>query len=218
MIDLSQPYSNQMSTSNAHGVPSFEVRPLEAVGDHSIQITHMAMSAHMGTHVDAPRHFFPDGPTIDEYPLERFSGPGIVIDVRRRGVVPLHADEIAAADIRAGDFVLFCFGYGELFGAPAYTEHPFLTLEVAEVLLERRVAAVGVDLLTPDAPESAREPTFDWPVHHRLLGNDVLIIENLGPNLVDLVGLRVEVSAAPLIIRGADGAPARVTATVARAA
>lgn len=211
-IDLSQPYFNEMSTSGAHGTPSFTMKPLAAAADYAITITHMAMSAHMGTHVDAPRHFFADGATIDEYPIDRFQGPGVVVDVRRRGVVPVTADELEGADLREGDFVLFCFGYGELFGTPEYAEHPYLTAEVAHLLIERKVAAVGVDVLTPDMPEQARPPTFGWPVHHLLLREDILIIENLGANLASLLGQRVHVTALPLAVRGADGAPARVTA------
>ncbi len=212
-VDLSQPYFDDMSTSAAHGVPSFTTKAFKSPNGYPIVITHIAMSAHMGTHVDAARHFFPDGAAIDDYPLDRFHGPGVVLDVRRRGVVGVTAEEVAGRDIRPGDFVLFCFGYGELFGTPDYAEHPYLTAEVADLLIDRGAAVVGVDVLTPDMPAGARGPDFDWPVHHRLLGNDVLIIENLGPNLAGLVGQRVEVSAAPLAIRGSDGAPARVMAT-----
>lgn len=211
-IDLSQPYFNEMSTSGAHGAPSFTTRPLAAAADYSITITHMAMSAHMGTHVDAPRHFFSDGATIDEYPINRFQGPGVVVDVRRRGVLPVTPDELEGADLREGDFVLFCFGYGEFFGTPTYAEHPYLSAEVANLLIERKVAAVGVDVLTPDMPEAARTAAFGWPVHHLLLRRDILIIENLNANLASLLGQRVHVTALPLAVRGADAAPARVTA------
>jgi len=34
--------------------------------------THLRMVAHAGTHVDAARHFFPEGESIDEYPIGRF--------------------------------------------------------------------------------------------------------------------------------------------------
>lgn len=212
-VDLSQQYFDEMSTSHAHGRPSFVARSFETANGYPISITHMAMSAHMGTHVDAPRHFFPDGPSIDSYGIERFHGPGVVVDVRRTGVTAVTAAEISGADIQADDFVLLCFGYGALFGTPGYVDHPYLDADAAELLVERGISLLGVDVLTPDMPESARDADFDWPVHHRLLGADILIIENLGVGLECLVGRRVQVAAAPLAIRGADGAPARVTAT-----
>jgi arylformamidase len=36
----------------------------------------METIVHMGTHVDAPRHFYADGPGMDEIPLERMMGEG----------------------------------------------------------------------------------------------------------------------------------------------
>jgi arylformamidase len=216
LVDLSQPYFNGMSTSKAHGVPTFRTRALVTSLPTDIAITDVSMSAHIGTHVDAPRHFFPGGRTIDEYPVDRFRGSGVVLDVRRHGPVPVTAEELSpiVADIRAGDFVLFCFGYGRLFGTPDYPDHPYLSDDVADLLVDQGVTTVGVDVPTPDRPEDSRGPGFAWPVHHRLLGNDVLIIENLGANLERLIGQRVDISAPPLAIRGGDGAPARVTASV----
>jgi kynurenine formamidase len=36
------------------------------------------MVVHTGTHVDAPCHFFSDGPSMEQVPLERWNGPGVV--------------------------------------------------------------------------------------------------------------------------------------------
>jgi hypothetical protein len=36
----------------------------------------METIVHMGTHVDAPKHFYDDGPGVDEIPLERMTGEG----------------------------------------------------------------------------------------------------------------------------------------------
>lgn len=49
----------------------------------------VTLSAHAGTHVDAPWHYYPtcgDGParTIDELPLEWFFGDGVVLDMRHK--------------------------------------------------------------------------------------------------------------------------------------
>ena len=40
------------------------------------------MAEHGGTHLDAPIHFFKDGETVDEIPLERLIAPGVVVDIR----------------------------------------------------------------------------------------------------------------------------------------
>lgn len=214
LVDLAQEWYEGMGTSKAHGVPSFTVREHHAGKVSDIQITFVSMSAHAGTHVDAARHFFPGGRTIDQYPVGHFVGPGVVVDARRAGRVPLTAEDIrrSGADIRRGDIVLFSFAYARHFGRPEYDEHPYLTRDAAELLVELGARIVGTDTITPDLPSAARGPDFDFPVHRTLLGSDVLIIENLGQGLEQLLGRRVEVFAVPLAIRGGDGAPVRVFA------
>jgi arylformamidase len=211
-INLSQPLFNEMPRAQAHGDVSFwvdERRTDTTSGPVVTRITHMNMAAHVGTHVDAAIHFVPGGRTIDQYPQEAFTGPGVVLDVRRDGVVALGADELRAGgpEIRAGDIVLLYFGYAERFRDPGYVEHPYLATDAAEWLVDRGVRMVGVDTVTPDLPGEHRPPDFDFPVHMRLLSQDVLIMENLGPGLGRLAGRRVEVTAIPLAIEGGDAAP-----------
>ena len=211
-IDLSQQLYPGMSTSHAHGVPVFTVKEHHAAAVRDISITYLSMSAHAGTHIDAARHFFPDGPTIDEYPIDRFHGPGVVLDVRRDGPEPLTADDIRRCEVtpQAGDIVLLSFGWAEHYGTDRYAEHPYLTGDAAELLVELGVRMVGVDTITPDLPDFARQADFAFPVHRTLLAEDILIIENLGSGLRELLGRRIEVFAVPLAIRGGDGAPVRV--------
>src|SRR5689334_17776502 len=78
-----------------------------------ISATHLAMATHAGTHVDAARHFFPHGQSIDEYDVRRFVCRGVALDVRRDEPRELTVAELRAADpgIRAGDAVLLWFGW-----------------------------------------------------------------------------------------------------------
>jgi arylformamidase len=179
-----------------------------------VRITHLTLSTHVGTHIDAPLHFLPEGRSIDQYPAERFIGPGVVLDVAREGVVPLTRTEIEEldADVRAGDIVLFCFGYGRRFGTDEYRDHPYLDGDAAQWVVEHGVSMIGVDTTTPDLGGAHRPLDYPYPVHMTLLSNDVLIIEHLGPALTRLAGKRVEVMAVPLPVRGGDGAPASVVA------
>ena len=212
-VDLAQPLYEGMSCPTPHGVPSFVFEELPAaIEGGTISITKLVMGAHAGTHVDAARHFIPGGPTIDEYPLDRFAGSGVVLDVRRVGIVPVTAEDLEAASpkIRENDIVFLWLGYAQLYGTPAYEEHPYLTEDAAEYLVSKSVRMLGVDVITPDAPAVARRQGFDFPVHTRLLGNDVLIVENLGPGLAHLAGKRAMLAALPLRIVGADGAPTAV--------
>jgi kynurenine formamidase len=68
-----------------------------------------------------------------------------------------------------------------------------------------------MDTATPDIPTHNRPEGFDWPVHHTLLQDGVLIAEQVA-NARTLAGNRAEFLFLPLNIVGGDGAPARVIA------
>jgi arylformamidase len=216
-IRLSQPYYNNMPHSVRVDPPSFQPKKRRVdlpTWQGETSTTHIAMTAHTGTHIDAARHFFPMAPTLDMYPDDRFVGTGIVLDVRREGPVPLDAGELrrATPGIRPHDIVLLYFGYAERFGTDAYRDHPYLTKDAAEFLVQSKVNIVGTDTITPDLPVRHRPEEYDNPVHRTLLGNDVLIIEHLGPGLKTIAGTRLTIVAFPLLIRGTDGAPSAVFA------
>jgi kynurenine formamidase len=212
VVELGQPLSGSMALWR--GRTGVEISIEEIALDHDVADgrlsgTTLTMPAHAGTHVDAARHFYPDGTTIDEYPIDRFVCRAAAIDVRRRGPEPLTADELRAADpgLEPGDGALLCFGYGELYSESAYYDHPYLDDDAAEYLAERKVNVVGVDILTPDVPSERRPQRFHFPVHTSLLSADVLIVENLGPNLATLVDSWFTFVFPPLRLEGADASP-----------
>ena len=43
------------------------------------------MGTHTGTHIDAPRHFIPDAPTVDEIPLDQMNGLASVVNLTAFG-------------------------------------------------------------------------------------------------------------------------------------
>ncbi len=211
-VNLAQPWFTGMPHGKHHDVPSFEPKPRTVTfpgGSAQVSITEIHVAAHVGTHIDAARHFFPDGPSIDAYPTGRFVGPGVVLDAVRDGPVPLTASDLRAMrpEIRRGDIVFIYFGYAERFGREGYRAHPYLSVDAAEFLVERGANIIGTDTITPDVPVVARQPGFDWPIHRRLLGRNVLIVENLGAGLKEVLGRRLTLAVLPLRILGGDGSP-----------
>ena len=220
VVDLSQPLSDEMP--GWRGQERADVSVKHPAIDHSvpgarISATYLSMVAHAGTHVDAARHFYPDGKSIDEYELGRFVCRGVAIDVRREGPHELSADELRAVDpgVRAGDAVLLYFGYAERYTTEAYYDHPYLSGEAAEYLADRGAGLVGADVISPDRPSHRREQPFPFPVHSALLGRDVLIVENLGPGLARVLGLEFLFVMPPVTIPGADASPVVPLALVA---
>jgi kynurenine formamidase len=210
-LDLSHVLSNDLPTVPFFPVPRFE--QIMTQPKSPLNVTEMQMVVHLGTHVDAPRHFFSDGPAFHEIPLERLHGHGVVWHVEKPdyGVIDVADLERARPAANAGDIVVISTGWWRHFGNERYDSHPSLSVEAARWLVNKCVKLVAVDFVTPDLAVNRRQPGFSWPVHHVLLGHGVLVCEHI-TNLKTLVNSRAEFMFSALNIRNSDGAPARVLA------
>src|SRR5438093_6371545 len=68
IYDLSQPLNEQFPFWPYY--PPFEVKYIKRKAEHGVNAQYIMTSNHMGTHLDAPRHFVSNGKTIDEIPIE----------------------------------------------------------------------------------------------------------------------------------------------------
>jgi kynurenine formamidase len=214
LIDLSQPYSDGMFSQKLF--PPVKVERCIRIDERGVNVTCIAAAVHAGTHVDAPLHFIPNGLSIEALDLDRLHGPAVCLEVARGGLEEITAGDLETGGPRpeVGDLVFIRTGWDGWFGTDhaRYHLHPYLSLEAAGWLLERRVKLVAMDVATPDMPErGTRPPGFDWPVHHLLLGGGVLIAEHLA-HLDRVAGRRFRAFALPIPIVGSDGAPARIVA------
>src|SRR5437899_12421879 len=201
LIDVSVPLD--ANTPTYPGNTAFAIEGIKRIarGDSS-NVSTLHMSAHAGTHVDAPRHFFDTAPASESLALELLVGRTRVAEVRcREGIaaedlVPLNLSE----DIR----VLFKTVNSKLWGSPEFhADYVGITPAGARYLVEHGIKVVGVDYLSV---EVFRQPGA--PAHHTLLGSGVIVIEGL--NLRDVEPGTYEMFCLPLAIVGSDRAPARV--------
>ncbi|MEC3957003.1 cyclase family protein [Nocardia sp. CDC153] len=209
IIDLSVPIRSGMPVYP--GDPEVTIRPALTVAADGVNVLHLDLGSQTGTHVDAPSHIDDSLPTLDELPLERFLGPGVVIDARAVGAGGAIGRELFEGRVAAGQIVLIATGWSEHWGTHAYLNHPHLTVEAAEYLIATGVRTLGIDALSVDPT-----PAEEIPVHRILCGAHAVIAENL-TGLARLLtpenaGQPVEVSLFPLSLPGADGAPVRAIA------
>jgi len=210
LVDLSWPL--YPGISKIPQAPDVEFRPISEIArGASSNITQITMASHIGTHIDAPVHFIPGGKTIDQVPLERFTGAAITISVHKGATEPIAPADIDQAAIHEDDIVFLHTGWSAKFGTPEYDHHPYLTPELARFLVDRRIKMLGVDCVNVEMPIADRPPDYARPIHHTLLGSEVLIIENL-TNLDQIAGRRARVFAFPIKYQACDGAQARVVA------
>jgi kynurenine formamidase len=208
--DLTRPFDEGAEHSLALEDPRVET--IAAVGESGANVQRVTFPTHAGTHVDAPLHVLPDGATVDETPLSRLVTEGAVVGVDVTAARPVDAADLRGFDeLRDGDAALFSFGWAGHAGTDRYHRYPWLSTDLADRLVERDVALVAMDTLSPDEPRRLRGEGDPYPVHRRLLGAGIPVVENLA-DPVAFVGERVEVVCLPLRLRGGDGALARVLA------
>lgn len=211
-VDLSHPLNGDMPRVPFFPRPTFEA--IYQIPDKPLNVTRMDMIVHIGTHIDSPRHFFLDGPPLEEIPLERLTGRGIIWPVQLNGtdlVEPTHLSGLESI-IQAGDILILNTEWHRFVGSSKYDDkHPALSLAAADWIVGHGVKLLGIDFPTPDLPVAKRPENFDYPIHRRLLSQGVMIAEHL-TNLSILNGQAVEILCVGLNITGGDGAPARIIA------
>jgi len=201
LFDVSVPLDEQLATY-PHNTP-FALEPIKrlARGDSS-NVSTLHMSAHTGTHVDAPRHFFDDGAATDALPLDLLIGRVRVIEVSSRAGVA--AEDFDTIDLSDDIRVLIKTRNSRLWGSPEFhTDYVGVTESGAKHLVEHGIKVVGVDYLSVEQFKSPGAPA-----HHVLLGAGTIVIEGLDLRQVD-PGI-YDMFCLPLRIVGSDGAPARV--------
>ena len=185
MIDISRRIEPGMVIYPGDPPLAMELALSRARGDVA-NVTRLSLGTHTGTHVDAPAHFLDGGAGVEALPLDALIGPASVVDAGAP-IGALDAAALRALDLpdRAERLLLTCAPEDGLAG------------DAARLLVARGVRLVGVDCLT----------IGDEEAHRALLEAGVVIVEGLdltraAPGPWRLVCL-------PLLIPGADGAPAR---------
>lgn len=207
IIDLTHPLKNNITYYPGTLEPVFEKYfTIEKDGFAEVKIS---MLTHNGTHIDAPCHILPNTKSLDELPLEKFIGKGIVIDCSKINSITVDVVKSKEKEMNGVDFILFYTGWQEKWNTQNYfDDFPVLTKEATEWLLKFKLKALGFDTISADKTTDTHLPN-----HHLLLSREILIIENL-TNLDKLIGVNFEFSCIPLSIEKTDGSPIRAFARI----
>ena len=200
-IDVTVPVRNGMV--HWPGDPAFHIRRVydQKNGD-LCTLSHIELSVHTGTHMDAPLHFLQDAPTIDSMPIEATVGVARVIAIRDRTAI--RKEELLEHNLQPGERILFKTANCESsWDSDAFDENfVFIAADGAHYLAECGIRTVGVDYLSVGG---FRQDIVE--THQAILGAGIWIIEGLdlraiSPGTYDMVCL-------PLKLMGSDGSPAR---------
>ncbi len=174
-------------------------------------VSDLRMSSHVGTHVDAPAHFIPQGSSVDQLPLDILIGPAWVAHIPDTALIT--AELLDRCNIPAGIGRLLLRTDNSLPKSPGRTARdgvtPFDTNYTAlDPAAGEWLLAEGIRLVGIDGPSVDPFYSDAFVIHRMLLASQVIIIENLMLAGIEPGGYRL--ICLPLRYEGGDGAPARV--------
>lgn len=187
------------------GDPAVERQAIAHLATDGYNLAAWRFGCHIGTHLDAPRHFLDAGADVAALALEACCGPARVWRLPCLPDACLEPADLAPwlAAFTPGDRVLLHTGWSARWGHDDYyRRYPVLSPAAAAALAAAGPALVGLDTPSPSRPEA--------DVHLAFLGCGIPLLENLCR--LDRLPDRVELLALPLPLRDGDGSPVRAVA------
>jgi kynurenine formamidase len=178
---------------------------------------------HMGTHVDAPYHFYQPGKFMDQVPLEDLIGPLVRIDITKKAkhdrnavvsVKDLTDWEKKHGKIPTRSFVLLYSGWDQYYGnnelyvgTGGEISFPGFSGNATEwLILNRDILGIGTDTISCDAGN-----VLTFQTHINILSAGKVCVENLR-NLGKVPASGARFAALPIMLKNSTGAQARVFA------
>jgi len=185
------------------GNPPISITPQQEVSKGgSSNVSSLAFGSHTGTHVDAMKHFFDDGMTVDAIPLETLMGPAVLVCVDDT-VMAVGEKELRLHELKGHTRVLIKTRNSTFIRDREFVkDYTYLAPDGAEYLASLGVRLVGVDYLSIEQFHSGHHKT-----HRTLLERGIVIVEGLDLSAPPIGPYELRVL--PLRLAGLDGAPAR---------
>lgn len=176
------------------GEPEIVFRQHAIIGKNNYNEHQITINTHFGTHMDFPFHMINNGKKSNEFNLDKFIGKGKIIDIYQPDL-----------NINDEDVFLLYSGHIEKGIKKLFSNIPTLDENLIDFLISKNPKMILLDIPTPDE--------FPYPIHKKLLGKDILIVENVC-NMKLLINKKFKVYAIPLNFDEFDGSPCRVFAEV----
>jgi kynurenine formamidase len=181
-------------------------------------INYISMLEHVGTHVDAPYHIGEQGASIEQVPLDWFTGKAVCLDLRQiPDLGDIDVAELEQAEERSGvridgHIVLICTGLHERHwpNKSVVTSNCGITAAATHWLADRGSRVHGVE-----GPSTDKAGTTEFP-NHRVCRDRGLIHYEWLVNLDQLLGKgEFQFTGYPLKLAGGSGSPVRAVAELA---
>ena len=151
VIDLTQLLYDDCP--NFPGAPKFITTPFCTYEQDDYITNNVCTYTHQGTHIDAKKHFYPDGYTIQQIPLTKCIGKAYKIDLtnKRKGSKIELTDLLTHKDfINKSAKIIIQTNWSELLhGQEYFMDFPSLSIEASLWLAKRQIDMLGMDMPSP---------------------------------------------------------------------
>lgn len=199
-IDVTRPIFEGMSVWP--GATPTQVKSKSTIEKDGFIDSDLILNIHAGTHIDAPKHFIKDGHSVDQIPMSHLVGKCFVFE--NMTLAHVDARDLDRAKIPSGTEKLLIKTANSSRPIDASFNKHFLAItdDAAEWICKRGIHLVGID-----GPSIQTYDAKNNKTHIELLKNKVVIVENLF--LREIKSGPYYLSLYPLLIKDAEGAPAR---------
>jgi arylformamidase len=201
IYDISVPVNKDLTVWK--GDPPVTISKVASVQNDGYNLHRLDISAHTGTHIDAPLHFIENGGNIGSIPLDALIGPVLVIEIPHE-TLKITDHILQSFDIpQSVERILFKTRNSKLWEKAPYFDESYTALvsSGAQYLVERKMKFVGMDYLSISTMDDLVEP------HKILLSNRIVILESC--NLQDVPAGMYQLICLPLKTNEIEGAPVR---------
>lgn len=188
-IDVTKPLNKD--TICWPGEPLFSLRSNTSG---NCTVSEFTSGCHCGTHMDAPRHFIPNGQLVSDIDINRLTGTCQVIEIEDCCVLPKHLNTVYRNAVFFKTMQSSPVSFVE--------DYCYISEEAAQVLVDLNVQVVGTDCMSVE-----KFSNNSFKTHEILLSNGTIIIENI--NFCRINGGHYEFIAMPLLI-DSEASPIRM--------
>jgi len=210
IVDLTLTVSDKIPTFPGSPQPNFI--PWENVKEDGYNLELLFLSAHTGTHMDAPYHFLEKGAKIHEISLKKLVSEAVLIKSRKKDGESITKIDIQKFEKKHGKIVsfssvIFYTGWQKNLQKKYYfTKNPGLSVSAAKYLASKKISLVGIDSPSIDLGKDSK-----FSVHQIFAKKGMLIVENLA-NLEKIKSSKFHLVVLPLKLKNATGSPVRAIA------
>ncbi len=191
LIDLTYLLKHDIATYE--GTPGFRVKTVldydQCTSNAKFKVQKLCLNAGIGTHIDAPSHCFLNKKNVSDIDLEQLIAPIYCLDISDKvdqdyylKVEDILEFEKKFERIRPNSLFILYTGWSKNWSccnkyrnqdSNGIMHFPGYTLEAANLLLNRGIAGIAIDTLSPDGSD------INFPVHQAILSSSKYIIENI---------------------------------------